>query len=82
MPVSVTIGEAQNGHSFAWMSASNSIRAPQLGHWAMRSASVSDGGRALRSMARRSSSGMRPRSSAIFSSWPQWAHFRASSSGA
>jgi hypothetical protein len=82
MPVSVTIGEAQNGHSLAWMAASNSIRAPQLGHWATRIATVSDAGSAFRSTARRSSSGMRPRFSGTFSSLPQWAHFSASISGA
>ena len=39
--MSVTIGEAQNGHSLACRSASNSISAPQFGHCAMRISSIS-----------------------------------------
>ena len=44
-PVSVTIGEAQNGHSLACSSSPSSICAPQLGHWAKRASCISAGGR-------------------------------------
>ena len=71
-PVSVTMGEAQNGHSRAWMSASNSIWAPQLGQRAKRAASKSRSGSSERWAERRSSSGIAPRCSGIVSSYPQW----------
>ena len=72
-PVSVTIGEAQNGHSLACSSSPSSICAPQLGHWAKRASCISAGG-SPRSAARRSSSGIGPRRSGIASSWPQCWH--------
>ena len=81
-PVSVTSGEAQNGHSLAWRSAANSTCAPQFGQRATRISSIACAGTSPRSTARRSSSGIAPRLSGIVSSWPQCAHFSLSRSGA
>src|SRR5690606_34959611 len=71
MPVSVTTGEAQKGHSRAWRSASNSISAPQLSHRTIRVSSISAGG--SDAALRRSRTGIGPRFSGIGASVPQWA---------
>ena len=55
-PVSVTTGVAQNGHSFAWTSASNSTCAPQLGQFETRVSSISASGSLASIAARKSSS--------------------------
>jgi len=44
VPVSVTMGVAQNGHSAAWMVLSYSVRAPQLSQVMTRVVSTSSAG--------------------------------------